>query len=717
MLDALATSAAGRDGAPVLDVEGLSVSFRSAHGQLCAVRDFGCRIRRGEAMGLVGESGCGKSTVALAIMRDLPGAAVVTGGTVRLHGRDMAALSGEQLRQTRGKDVAMVYQEPMASLNPTLKIGRQLVEVLLTHESVGKAEAAERSLAMLEAVRLPDAARMMRRYPHQLSGGQQQRVVIAMALLSNPALLILDEPTTALDVTVEAGIVSLINDLRSQLGTATLFISHNLGLIKETCDRVTVMYAGEPVETGCVDDVFRNIRHPYTRGLVRSIPLATSDKETRPLVGIPGQLQPVTQDSVGCSFAPRCEHAQDSVCRTADIAMQSVAGRAAHFSRCARLEAIDWGAGREPHAARARAKPGAPVAQVAELKKYYGAQAGGIAGFGEFVPVRALESASFEVRECETLAIVGESGCGKSTIARVLLGLEVATDGAVTLQGERIEARPVQQRTQATVSAVQMVFQNPFDTLNPSYSVGDQIQRTLERFCPELAAAERRARMLDLLDMVKLPRAFAARMPGQLSGGQKQRVGIARAFAGNTRLVVADEPTSALDVSVQAAIIELLLSAQRDNGTAMIFISHDLSVVRYLADRVVVMYLGSIMEEGATAQIFAPPYHPYTEALLSAIPLLEDDARGGRIVLEGDTPSPMNPPSGCPFQTRCRYKAHVGGGRCESEFPPLRDLGEGHGIRCFLPAAMLAEMAPVFPQPEEAEEASRRSGAPRLNQP
>jgi peptide/nickel transport system ATP-binding protein len=703
---------------PILEIDNLSISFFTKRGEIPAVMDFSCKVMPGEAMGIVGESGCGKSTVSLGIMRDLSNVGKIVGGRIKFQGRDMGEMSEAELRAIRGNKIAMIYQEPMASLNPAMKVGRQLMEVPIIHEKVGKKEAYDRALEMLTAVRLPDPARMMASYPHQLSGGQQQRIVIAMALLSKPALLLLDEPTTALDVTVEAGIVQLVKDLGKRFGTSMIFVSHNLGLILETCDKITVMYSGEAVETGSIRDVFDHMRHPYTQGLFRSIPLPGADKNSRPLIAIPGQLPLPHERPKGCNFGPRCHHFVEGVCNAAEIPMVKVGEHEGHFSRCVRFDQIDWTA--LPEGAKTEKEavtPGRPALKIDKLKKYYHVAANAIFGGGDTRTVKANEQISFEARESETVAIVGESGCGKSTLAKVLLGLETATEGKVTLGDKPIGGTAIEARDTETISSIQMVFQNPFDTLNPSHSVGSQIVRTLEKFKVGNSTAERRQRMLELLDLVKLPRAFATRMPRQLSGGQKQRIGVARAFAGNAKVVVADEPVSALDVSVQAAVTELLMDIQRKNKTTMLFISHDLSVVRYLADRVVVMYLGHIVEQGTTDQIFAPPYHPYTEALLSAIPIADTSVVKKHIVLEGDIPSAMNPPPGCPFQTRCRWKERVPGNKCETELPPLRDLGGGHMSLCWLPDEELRSMEPVISfdgdKPADAATAAAGENAPR----
>jgi peptide/nickel transport system ATP-binding protein len=543
---------------------------------------------------------------------------------------------------------------------------------------------------------VPDPERMMNSYPHQLSGGQQQRVVIAMALLSNPQLLLLDEPTTALDVTVEAGVVELIKDISRRFGTSMIYISHNLGLILETCHKIAVMYSGQAVEFGTVGQVFDHMRHPYTRGLFNSIPLPGTDRHARPLVPIRGQLPLPYERPPGCTFGPRCDHFVAGRCNRPPIPMEAVIDDPGHAVRCVRYREIDWS--QKPLGAieQQAITFGEPVLEVRNMKKYYEIRdssfAGMLSGKGSRF-VKANEKLDFDAREAETVAIVGESGCGKSTFAKVLMGLEEATGGEVLLHGKEIGQLPVRKRSPQLIGSLQIVFQNPFETLNPSHSVGAQIARVLKKYGVARGRSEVQERVFELLDLVKLPRAFAFRKPRQLSGGQKQRIGIARAFGGDAAVVVADEPVSALDVSVQAAVTGLLTDIQRQKRTTLIFISHDLSVVRYLADRVVVMYLGRIMEQGTTEQIFSPPYHPYTEALLSAVPIADTAVRKKHIVLKGELPSPMNPPTGCPFQTRCPRKI---GAICETELPPVKELEPGHKIMCHLPDDVLRAMEPVI---------------------
>ncbi len=692
-------------GEPLLEITDLNLSYFTRAGEIPAVIGFSLTLDKGESVGLVGESGCGKSTVALGIMRYMGHNGDIVGGTIKFKGRDMATMDKNELRRLRGSEISMIYQEPMAALNPSLTIGNQLIEVPMTHEGISRAQADERAVQMLADVRLPDTERILAAYPHQLSGGQQQRVVIAMALLSNPSLLLLDEPTTALDVTVEAGIVELIGQLSKKYGTALLYISHNLGLMLEVCDRICVMYSGEVVEQGTIDSIFTWPRHPYTHGLFGCIPLPYADKNARPLVAIRGQLPLPHERPPGCNFGPRCGFFQEGLCDAGKIPIEEVTtdNDPAHRVRCLRWndidpkEAIAVGVSKDP------VEVGETVLEVDAMQKYYEIQDHSIAAMfsGETVKyVKANESLDFSARRGETVAIVGESGCGKSTFAKVLMGLETATGGAVRLEGRNIAEMPVQERSPDQLRSLQMVFQNPDDTLNPSHTIGAQIGRVIKKFGVESDKAKIQQRVLDLLDVVKLPRDFIQRRPRQLSGGQKQRVGIARAFAGNPAMVIADEPVSALDVSVAAAVTELLTDIQRENKTTLLFISHDLSIVRYLSDRVVVMYLGQIMERGATEEVFAPPYHPYTEALLSAVPIADPEIEKRHIVLEGDLPSVIDPPKGCPFTTRCPRRI---GEICDNEPPPRQEASEGHLIACHIPMEELRKVGPVIVVPSEVE--------------
>ncbi len=689
---------------PVLVCKNLNISYYTRAGEIPAVVDFSLTVNPGETIGIVGESGCGKSTVAMAIMQYMGANGGIKSGSITFKGRDLTTLNEDELRRIRGSEISMIYQEPFASLNPSLKISTQLMEVPLAHEDISKDEARKRSVQMLADVKLPDPERVMDSYPHQLSGGQQQRVVIAMGLLSNPSLLLLDEPTTALDVTVEAGIVKLIGDISKKFGTSQIYISHNLGLILETCDRVFVMYSGEVVEEGTINSLFTWPKHPYTHGLFSCIPLPTADKNAAPLKPIRGQLPLPFERPSGCFFGPRCDHFEKGLCDQDHFKMENVDGSAPdHRVRCLRYKIIDHAKELSVEEVKESLKIGPRVLNVDGMKKYYDVKDTSLMALitGKNVRhVKANEELNFTAHESETVAIVGESGCGKSTFAKVLMGLETGTDGEIRHNGKDISDIEVRDRSTKQIRSLQMVFQNPFDTLNPSHTIGGQISRVLRQFGVETDKQKIFNRVMTLLDTVKLPRDFYFRKPRQLSGGQKQRIGIARAFAGNPSIVIADEPVSALDVSVAAAVTELLMDIQREHKTTLLFISHDLSVVRYLSDRIVVMYLGHILERGSTEEVFAPPYHPYTEALLSAVPIADPEVTKRKIVLEGNLPSAMKPPEGCPFCTRCHRKI---GDICDNEPPPEITVDDRHVIKCHIPISELNEIKPVIRVPDESE--------------
>ncbi len=689
----------------VLNIQNLDISYYTRAGEIPAVVDFSLEVKRGETIGLVGESGCGKSTVAMAIMQYLGHNGAVKSGSIEFKGRDLTKLSEEELRQIRGKEISMIYQEPFSALNPSMTIGNQLMEVPLAHEDISAAKAKEWARQILVDVNIPDPDRILSSYPHQLSGGQQQRVVIAMGLLSKPDLLLLDEPTTALDVTVEAGIVKLIAGISKKFGTSQIYISHNLGLILETCDRVFVMYSGEVVEEGRIRPLFRNPRHPYTHGLFGCIPLPTADKTAAPLAPIRGQLPLPHERPQGCNFGPRCDHFRKGVCDQHEIYMEGVddSPESEHRARCIRWRELSQSK-LESDGSTETTTVGKEVLTVQDMQKYYTLHDRSLKAMIEGTSVKLIkanEKIDFEAHEAETLAIVGESGCGKSTLAKVLLGLEVATAGEIVLNGENIENVSVNSRSPQQLATMQMIFQNPSDTLNPSHTVGSQIARAIKKFEVERNREKVREMVMSLLDTVKLPRDFYYRRPRQLSGGQKQRIGIARAFAGQPSMVIADEPVSALDVSVAAAITELLMDLQRENNMTLLFISHDLSIVRYLSDRIMVMYLGQIMEQGETIDVFQPPYHPYTEALLSAVPIADPDIHKREIVLEGNLPSALDPPLGCPFETRCPRKL---GAICENERPPVQVVSKNHRIACHISLNELKKVEPVVQIPDVVEE-------------
>jgi peptide/nickel transport system ATP-binding protein len=680
----------------VLRVSDLSVTYETRNGPVRAVRDVSFAIRRGETFGIVGESGSGKSTLAFAVMGYLSSNGHVSSGRIDYRGQDLIAMSRKRKDELRGARIAMVYQDPMSSLNPSIVVGEQVAEALLAHEPLSRQAARERTLGLLAAVNMPEPAAIFARYPHQLSGGQQQRVLIAMALACNPDLLIMDEPTTGLDVTTEAQILDLIADLKQRFSSAILYISHNLGVIARISDRIGVMYAGQIVEQGPVREVFRRQLHPYTAGLLECLPSLDFGRRDRSLRLIDGMIPDLAQMPPGCSFAPRCPYAQQR-CRAEAPSLDEVA--AGHWSRCfywrEQLEARANGEAVPPPPPQSAAagvaaggpQPSEPLLRVDGLAREYVDSKKFLGLFGTERVVHALDSVNLTLQANETLAVVGESGCGKTTLARCIVGLVEPTRGAIEFGGRVLEGT-AGERDRDVRRRLQMVFQNPDSTLNPKRSIGEALGRPLQMF-RGLSGGAATAAATALLRAVRLDERYLDRLPNQLSGGEKQRVGIARAFATNPDLIVCDEPVSALDVSVQAAILNLLGDLQARERTAYLFISHDMSVVRYLADRVAVVYLGRIVEQGPVERVFAPPWHPYTEALLSAVPIPDPDAEVAPIRLEGPVPSAANPPPGCPFHTRCPRKI---GAICEREVPPVRMSEDGHAIVCHIPLEQLIEV-------------------------
>ena len=670
--------------AHALEVRDLDVAYRVRGVDRQVLRSLSFTVEAGRSYGLVGESGCGKSTAALAAVRYLPRNGKVSAGSVSVAGADMLAMSGDDLHRTRAGAVSMVYQDPGKALNPSIRVGRQVAEVFEVG-GASKDDSRERAQAMLAKVQIADPSSVMERYPHQLSGGMQQRIVIAMALAPNPALLILDEPTTGLDATVEAEVLELVAGLRTEFESSVLFISHNLAVIAKMCDTVGVLYAGKLVEEGPARQVFDDPRHPYTVGLLRCIPKGGQRKDKHRLDTIPGFLPELGADMPGCVFADRCALAEDK-CRTEPPPLYDVGpGRG---SRCHFHERAQTLPREEAHE-----MPMPPVREEGEPLLRADALAKTFHQSGQ--DVHALAGVSAEIWPGETLGLVGESGSGKTTLARVLLGITPRDEGGV-LELDGLHLPPTTgKRSTEQVRAIQIVFQNPDSALNRRHSVRMIVGRALTKLAG-LSGQAREEKLLDLTRSVKLNDRFLAVRPAARSGGLKQRVANARAIAGNPTLVVCDEPTSALDVSVQAAILNLLAELQRDERTAYLFISHDLGVVRYLSDRIAVLYLGRLMELGPAERVFSGPHHPYTEALLSAVPTIEGAERP-RIKLQGEIPSAANPPSGCVFQTRCPRKL---GEICETTEPPLAEAEPGHMMRCHIPIDDLKRM-----QSEEAVEA------------
>ncbi len=701
------TKVPGKMDQPVVKVDRLGIAYETRKGDIHAVRDVSFEIHRGETLGIVGESGCGKSTVAYGMVNYLGKNGKIVRGDIEFLGQSLVGRSQEELRQLRGNQISMVYQDPMTSLNPVLRIGEQMTEVLTVHQGVEEKEAQDRCVKMLESVYMPDPEKVLERFPHQISGGQQQRVVIAMAMLNNPALLVMDEPTTALDVTVEAAALDLVSDLRKHFDTAILFISHNLGVIARVSDRVAVMYAGEIVEQAPVAEIFARPQHPYTQGLIRCLPRLGRSKGDSILYPIRGRVPSPTELPPGCIFEPRCDYARDA-CREERPQIRPIFHQ--HWSRCLFSEEIDaskW----EPDADLVPDLAGLssdgdggqpePILVLDDVKTYYqhpDSSPLSMIGLGKKQYVKAVDGISFDVTKGKTLGVVGESGCGKSTLIKTIIGLEDLSGGQAEFMGFDVDDK-IGKRDIGMIQELQMVFQNPDSTMNPSYSVGQQIERPLRRF--KVVPRDRiRDEVVRLLKAVKLNEHYYDRLPRQLSGGEKQRVGIARAFAGRPDLVLCDEPVSALDVSVQAAVLNLLLEIQQEFGTTMIFIAHDLSVVRFFSDQIAVMYLGKIMEIGNADDIYAPPYHPYTESLLAAVPIPDPGVKQEHIRLEGNVPSPLNPPSGCPFHTRCPRRGMLpdNGAICEVETPPWQETGEGHRIFCHIPLEQLGALDPVIHQ-------------------
>jgi peptide/nickel transport system ATP-binding protein len=683
---------------PILQIEQLAVAYATRHGDVAAVRDVSFDIHRAQTFGIVGESGCGKSTVAFGIVNFLGRNGRITGGRIVFQGQDLVKRSELELRKLRGDRIAMVYQDPLQALNPAMTLGDQMAEVLIVHRGMKKAAALDRCKTMLERVYMPDPASVMRRYPHQISGGQQQRIVIAMALLNDPALLIMDEPTTALDVTVEAAVLDLINDLQNEFDTAIMYISHNLGVIARVSDEIGVMYAGEMVERASVGDIFARPSHPYTLGLLRCIPRLDTTKRSTTLQPIRGRVPSPTALPPGCIFEPRCPFARPA-CASQPVAMREIGDD--HWSRCLYAEEIrdhkDDLSDEQVNVIMGLAPlpgSGEPILTVTEARTYYPVASKQIIG-GKKQFVKAVDNVSLAALPGQTLGIVGESGCGKSTLVKTIIGLEKLSGGGVEFMGVDIST-PVSKRSLVLIKDLQMVFQNPDSTLNPSFSVGYQIARPLRRF-KTVPRSQVRDEVIRLLNMMKLGENYYHRLPRQLSGGEKQRVAIARAIAAQPKLVLCDEPVSALDVSVQAAVLNLLLEIQQELGTTMVFIAHDLSVVRFFCDQLAVMYLGQVAEIGPAEAIYMPPYHPYTEALLSAVPIPDPNAEQKHIRLSGTVPSALHPPGGCRFHTRCPRRSMLsnGGVICATQEPPAQFNTDQHRIYCHIPLEELRKMEAV----------------------
>ncbi len=667
---------------PLLDVQDLHVQFDTSRGVVHAVDGISYSVRRGEVVAIVGESGCGKSVSSLAIMGLLSKpAGRVTAGRILFEGRDLLTLSAEEMREIRGRDISMIFQEPMTSLNPVLSIGEQIMEPLFVHLKMDEAKARARALELLQLVGITDGERRLEQYPHQLSGGMRQRVMIAIGLACNPKLIIADEPTTALDVTIQAQILELMKDLSRRLNIALIIITHNLGVVARYADRVNVMYAARIIEQGTADDVFLRPLHPYTIGLMRSVPRLDLPRGVRleTIEGLPPDLR---TPPAGCRFAPRCPYRQNA-CLTEMVLRDIAPG---HASACIRANEIVAGTlltevARGKTAAVATTEHAEkPLLVVEHLHKYFAVPALG-AGIlsSRMVTVKAVDDVSFSIAPGETLGLVGESGCGKTTVGRAVLKLETATEGTIRYAGTDITHCTAKDMRELR-RAIQVIFQDPYSSLNPRMTIGQIIGEPLSVYGLVKDRRSEHDRVAELLNQVGLFPYMAERYPHQLSGGQRQRVGIARALALEPRFIVCDEPVSALDVSIQGQIINLLEDLQERLKLSYLFIAHDLAVVRHISDRVAVMYLGRIAEVADRDELYARPLHPYTQALLDAAPIPDPRVERSRAprALKGEIPSPLTPPSGCVFHTRCPLADE----ECRREVPKVRQIGPRHTVAC-----------------------------------
>jgi peptide/nickel transport system ATP-binding protein len=663
----------------VLEVADLAVSFPSEEGRITAVRGLSYQVTAGEVLGIVGESGSGKSVSSLAVMGLLPPQARIT-GSIRFQGRELLGRSDAELSQLRGRRIAMIFQDPLSALTPVYTVGDQVAEALLVHGALSRPAASARAVELLDLVGIPDAARRAQAFPHEFSGGMRQRVVIAMAIANDPDLIIADEPTTALDVTVQAQVLAVLATAREVTGAGIVLITHDLGVVAGFADRVQVMYAGRTVETGPVDDIFYHPRMPYTRGLLGSIPRVDAGKRL-PLVPIEGQPPSLVRLPAGCPFAPRCPLVIDH-CHTTEPDLAPVSDT--HLCACHRADAAPPAPPVSGETSSDSSRHSRVVLRVEHLMRHYPVLKGTILR-RQVGTVRAVDDISFELREQETLGLVGESGCGKTSTLMEILNLAAPAQGRIEVLGTDVSALDRKRRLQLRRD-LQVVFQDPIASLDPRLPVFDVLAEPLSTH--GVPAAEIRRRVPELLHLVGLQAGHASRYPAEFSGGQRQRIGIARALALDPKVLVLDEPVSALDVSIQAGVINLLEELRARLGLAMLFVAHDLAVVRHIADRVAVMYLGKIVEIGPVEAVYNTPQHPYTQALLSAIPIPDPrkERARERILLTGDLPSPAEVPSGCRFRTRCfRYAALAPElqSRCEQEEPAREQRGEAeHEAAC-----------------------------------
>ncbi|RYH02517.1 ABC transporter ATP-binding protein [Salipiger sp. IMCC34102] len=671
--------------APMLEVNDLAVQFDFGGVAIQALHDVSFSVGKGRILGIVGESGSGKSLTAKSIMGMLPEAGRVSNGSIRLDGRDLVEVPETELRQMRGRDLAMVFQDPQAALNPVKTIGWQIVEALVVH-GMPKAKARARALELLRQVGIPDPETRIDEFPHQFSGGMRQRAVIAIAIANSSPLIIADEPTTALDVTIQAQVLRLLAKLRADLGVTVILITHDMGVVAELCDDVVVMYGGRVVERGTVEAIFDAPQHPYTRALLASMPRIEGARG-RELAAIPGSTPDLSRLPSGCAYHPRCALAED-MCARKVPPLEPIPERPENTSACL----VAQRDGRLPPegegASAASARPdrpeteAAPILQVEDLRVDFGSKR---RFFSRTAPFYAVDGVSLTVRPGETVGLVGESGCGKTTVSRAIVGVNPIASGRVSVDGRDVTSfdGPA---TALVRDQVQYVFQDPYASLNPRLTIRQILNEALER--RRLSAEAREEECARLMKLVGLDRHYLDRYPKAFSGGQRQRIGIARALAVQPKVLICDEPVSALDVSIQAQVINILADLRDRLGLAVLFIAHDLAVVRHLSDRVAVMYLGRIVEEGPAEEIYAAPRHPYTAVLMASTPkpVPQPGAMASKTILEGDPPDPRNPPSGCRFRTRCPIGPLVHPDRtiCEREDPALSG-DRSHKAACHFP--------------------------------
>jgi peptide/nickel transport system ATP-binding protein len=662
---------------PVLEIKELDVAYHTLTDTVVALKGVSLWVGKNEALGIIGESGCGKSTLFYAIMDYLPVSASRTGEIV-FKGEDLAQKTVAQMTAYRGSKIAMVYQNPYSSLNPSLTIGFQLEEVSMFHHGMTRSEARKAAIETLTDLHMGDAAGIVRRYPHQISGGMQQRICIAMALLCKPDLMILDEPTTALDVTTEAVILDIIGELKDKYNMSLIYISHDIGVVNKVSDRIAVMYRGEVVEFGDQHTIYKDPKHPYTRSLINCMPRAGVLKENSRLNTIPGYVSRRSAAETGCPFVARCEK-KNSTCEE-EYGM--VERQPAHFSACDRAYAKDL-----PDKVLTKEKGSIPegaeteyqtVLKIDKLYKHFGPPG---------KRIRALDGVDLTLDRNSVLGVVGESGCGKSTMGHTVSGLIRPTRGKIIFDGTDISVG-WKRRSPEVLKDIQLIFQNPGRSLNPSFTIENIIGRPMLKLLGIKSKQKRRKMIVDILKKVDLGEEYLHRRPKQLSGGEMQRAAVARAFSIAPNLLICDEPTSALDASVQASVLNLLVDLQKDSGASYIFISHDLNVINYLSDYIMVMYLGRICEYGTKTEVAGSPRHPYTEALLSAVPDVDPSRKKGEIRLQGAPPNPTRKIKGCPFTGRCHRKV---GSVCDTTPPPRVNFSDTHFTYCHISPEVLNE--------------------------